>query len=68
MLMHMRTTLDLDEKLVATAMKVTGAATKTSLIHLALEEIIRKANVEALLDFGGKIKIVYDVASSRGRS
>jgi Arc/MetJ family transcription regulator len=66
--MHMRTTLDLDEKLVAKAMKITGVVTKTSLIHLALEEIIRKANVKALLDFGGKIKIDFDVNSSRGRS
>ncbi len=66
--MHMRTTLDLDETLVAKAMKATGASTKTSLIHLALEEIIRKANIKALLDFGGKIPVDFDVHSSRGRS
>ncbi len=66
--MHMRTTLDLDNKLLASAMKATGKQTKTAVINFALEEIIRKANLESLLQFGGKIKIDYDVAASRGRS
>jgi hypothetical protein len=66
--MHMRTTLDLDNKLLALAMKATGKPTKTAVIHFALEEIIRKANLESLLQFGGKIKIDFDVASSRGRN
>jgi len=66
--MHMRTTLDLDAKLLTKAMKLTGENTKTSLIHFALEEIIRKSNIKSLLEYGGKIHIDHDVNSSRGRT
>jgi len=66
--MHMRTTLDLDDKLITKAMKITGEHTKTALIHFALEQIIRKSNIKSLLEYGGKIQIAYDVQSSRGRT
>jgi len=36
----MRTTLDLDEKLVAELMKTTRAKTKTEAIHLAMASLI----------------------------
>jgi Arc/MetJ family transcription regulator len=64
----MRTTLDLDDKLLAKAMKLTGEHTKTAMIHFALEEIIRKANLKSLLEYGGKIPMDYDLSSSRGRA
>ena len=38
----MRTTLDLPENLLNEAMRVTHAETKTAVIVLALEELIRK--------------------------
>lgn len=66
--MHMRTTLDIDEKLITKAMRITGEHTKTALIHFALEQIIRKSNLKSLLEYGGKIQIEYDLNTSRGRS
>ena len=66
--MHMRTTLDIDEKLITKAMRITGEHTKTALIHFALEQIIRKSNLKSLLEYGGKIQIDYDLNTSRGRS
>ena len=64
----MRTTLDIDEKLITKAMKITGEHTKTALIHFALEQIIRKSNLKSLLEYGGKIHIDYDINASRGRT
>lgn len=66
--MHMRTTIDIDEKLITKAMKITGEQTKTAMIHFALEHIIRKSNLKSLLEYGGKINIDYDINSSRGRT
>ena len=39
----MRTTLDLPENLLIEAMRITHTETKTAVIVLALEELIRKA-------------------------
>lgn len=39
----MRTTLDLPENLLNEAMRVTHSETKTAVIVLALEELIRKS-------------------------
>jgi Arc/MetJ family transcription regulator len=44
----MRTTLDLDEELVKTAMNATKAATKTAVIEEGLRELIARAARERL--------------------
>jgi len=51
----MRTTLDLDEALVARAMKALGASTKTDAIHRALLESVRLAAGRQLIALGGKL-------------
>ena len=38
----MRTTMSLDDKLMKELMTVTGAATKTEAVHLAMAEFIRR--------------------------
>ena len=63
----MRTTLDLDEKLIAKAMKTTGLNSKTSLIHFALSQLLRRNDINALIGYAGKIPLEYDVNSSKGR-
>lgn len=63
----MRTTLDLDEKLIVKAMKMTGSKSKTSLIHFALSQLLRRDDVKALMEYAGKIPLEYDVKASRGR-
>lgn len=52
----MRTTLDLDEKLIQEAMEVTGVTIKKAVIEMGLKEVIIKANIKFFLDGIGSIK------------
>ena len=63
----MRTTLDLPEKLLAEARRLSGARTKTQVIIWGLEELIRKRKLESLWDLRGKIPLDLDLKKSRGR-
>jgi len=63
----MRTTLDLNEKLVEEAMKLSGEKTKTSVIHKALTDYVNKAKSKGILDFGGKVDLKIDLDVLRGR-
>jgi len=53
----MRTTLVLDDDLVAELLKVTQAKTKTDAIHQAISELIRKKKMEQLKALSGKITV-----------
>lgn len=64
----MRTTLDLPEALLAEAMKVTQVKTKTQVIIMALEELIRKSKLSELKKFKGNIDLDVDMDVLRGRS
>jgi len=50
---NVRTTLDLPEKLLNEAMKVTHANTKTAVIVKALEELVRKSKIHDLKKYKG---------------
>ncbi|MBS0496420.1 type II toxin-antitoxin system VapB family antitoxin [Nitrosomonas sp.] len=63
----MRTTLDLPEQLLSEAMRVTQAETKTAVIVLALEELVRKAKIAELKQFKGKIELDIDLDNIRAR-
>jgi Arc/MetJ family transcription regulator len=52
-----RTTLDLPEKLLNEAMKITRTGTKTGVIVLALRELIRKSRITDLKKYRGKIDL-----------
>ncbi|MCH7613950.1 MAG: type II toxin-antitoxin system VapB family antitoxin [Candidatus Marinimicrobia bacterium] len=52
----MRTTLDLDEKLIQEAMEATGVTVKKAVIEMGLKEVIIKANIKKFLDGIGSIK------------
>lgn len=52
----MRTTLNLDEKLYQDVAKATGVVKKTRLIHMGLEELLRKAAYEKLARLRGACK------------
>jgi Arc/MetJ family transcription regulator len=54
---NMRTTLDLPEKLLNEAMKISHADTKTGVIVLALKELIRKSKIAGLKKYRGKIDL-----------
>ena len=49
----MRTTVDLDEKLVKEALAVTKIATKTALIEEGLRSLLRREAARALAAMGG---------------
>jgi Arc/MetJ family transcription regulator len=51
--MHMRTTLNLDEKLLKEAGSLTGIKEKTALLHLGLETLIGQENRKRLAALGG---------------
>ena len=56
----MRTTLDLDEKLITQLMEVTSAKTKTDAIHQAATELIRRKKLERLKAMSGKLHRDFD--------
>jgi len=63
----MRTTLDLPENLLKEAMKATHTGTKTGVIVLALEELIRKTKISGLKKYKGKINLNIDLNALRDR-
>ncbi len=63
----MRTTLDIPEKLIDEAMKLTKASTKTELIKIALFNIIQKNKIKSLKDYKGKINLDMDLDILRNR-
>ena len=65
--LQMRTTLDLPEKLLKEAMQATHTGTKTGVIVLALEELIRKSKISGLKKFRGTIDLNVDLNSLRDR-
>ena len=52
-LMHMRTTLNIDDKLLSEASRLTGVAEKTSLVRMGLEALIRREAARRLAAMGG---------------
>jgi Arc/MetJ family transcription regulator len=63
----MRTTLDLPEGLLNEAMQVTNIRTKTKVITVALEELVRKSKISALKRFKGKVDLDIDLGVLRDR-
>ena len=56
----MRTTLDLNEKLIRELMDVTSAKTKTEAIHQAAAELIRRKKLDQLKALSGVIHLDLD--------
>lgn len=66
--MHiMRTTLNLSNELIDKLILTTGIHNKTKIIHLALEEYLRKLKRKKVADMYGKIKINEDVLKLRDK-
>lgn len=64
----MRTTLNLPEDLLIEAMEVTHTKTKTGVIVLALQELLRKSKISGLKDYQGKIDLDIDINELRKRN
>jgi len=52
-MMHMRTTLNLDDELVNQAKDLTGIKEKTALLHAGLEALVAKEAARRLAALGG---------------
>ena len=52
-LMHMRTTLNIDPELLREAKKLTGVSEKTALVRLGLQALIAKESAKRLASLGG---------------
>ena len=63
----MRTTLDLPEDLLKEAMLVSHIKTKTKVITIALEELVRKSKISDLKKYKGKVDLEIDLNTLRNR-
>jgi len=52
----LRTNIELDERLVDEAMKLTRKRTKKAVVNYALEELVRQIKRRKLLDIEGKVR------------
>ena len=64
----MRTTLDLPENLIDEAMKLSQVETKTGVIILALEELVRKSRISDLKNYKGKLDLNINLDELRKRN
>ena len=65
MLMHMRTTLNIEDSLLRHAAKLTGVKEKTSLVRLGLEALIARASARRLAELGGTEKRLRPIRRRR---
>jgi Arc/MetJ family transcription regulator len=63
----MRTTLNLDDKLMQSIMKVSGMTNKTDIIHQALSDFLGKLVRENIKNAYGKLNFDLDVREYRDR-
>ncbi len=61
----MRTNIVIDDKLMADALKLTGAKTKREAVELGLKALIRLNKQQAIKKFKGKLKWNGDLDSMR---
>ena len=64
-LMHMRTTLNIEDSILRHAAKLTGVKEKTSLVRLGLEALISRESARRLAELGGTEKRLRSVRRRR---
>jgi Arc/MetJ family transcription regulator len=64
---RMRTTIDIPQDLVDKAIELTDAKTKTEVIKLALQELIRRESMKKLLAYRGKVDLDINLDELRER-
>ena len=62
----MRTTLDIDRKLLDAVVEATGEKTESGAVNVVMKEYIRRKHVEELIDSWGKI-IIEDYSEDQLR-
>ncbi len=64
-LMHMRTTLNIDDELLSEAARLTGINEKTSLVRRGLEALIALESARRLAALGGSEKGLHPIRRRR---
>ena len=62
----MRTNIVIDDKLIAAALKATGASTKKEVVELGLKLLVKQNKQEAIRKLRGKLKWEGDLDEMRG--
>jgi Arc/MetJ family transcription regulator len=63
----MRTTLNVDDEAIASAMRLSPGKTKTAIINEALREYARRRRVRGLLKFRGRVRWEGNLDELRSR-
>ncbi len=63
--MHMRTTLIIDDQLLARASELTGIKEKTALVRMGLEYLIARESAKRLAKLGGTAKDLKPIPRRR---
>lgn len=63
--MCMRTNIDIDERILREAQKITGAKTKKETVDLALRELVARYKRLEFLELRGKVRWEGDLETSR---
>ncbi len=66
-LMHMRTTINIDDDLLREAQRLSGLREKTALVHAGLEAVIARESARHLALLGGSDKSLKSVPRRRPR-
>jgi Arc/MetJ family transcription regulator len=67
-LMHMRTTLIIDDALLARAQELSGLQEKTAVLHAGLQALIAHENARRLAALGGTERRIKPVTRRRART
>ena len=64
----MRTTINLDEEVLESAMQYSEGKSKAEIVNEALRDFVRRKRLRELLDFRGKIEWTGDLDQLRKRT
>jgi Arc/MetJ family transcription regulator len=65
--MHMRTTLIIDDELLAKAQELSGLREKTAVLHAGLQALISRENARRLAALGGTERGLKPITRRRSR-
>ena len=65
--MQMRTTLNIDDELLAQAQQLSGLREKTAVLHAGLQALIARENARRLAALGGTEKALKPIPRRRAR-
>ena len=66
--MHMRTTLIIDDALLARAQELSGLREKTAVLHAGLQALIARENARRLAALGGTERLIKPIPRRRVRT